>query len=108
MQDLGTNLGPYPILQLAAAIIVLIGVGMAVWRAFRDKEKAKAEDDLTGSRWFFDGPLKRHLEMEEEMLAHTKTLRDIAFRIEHEKIGEELRKQTTLLERMVGALERRR
>lgn len=38
------NLGPYPILQLAAAILVLMGVGIAVWRGLRDKDKSEEND----------------------------------------------------------------
>jgi hypothetical protein len=110
MQDLGaTSLGPYPILQLTAAILVLLGVGMAVWRGFRDKNQPKEDDgDPPHVRWFFDGPLKRHLEVQEEIAQFSKATRDVAFRTENEKIGEELRKQTSLLERIAGALERRR
>jgi hypothetical protein len=108
------NLGPYPILQFAAAILVLVGVGLAVYRGFRDKSKALDANDPS-SRWFFDGPIKVHLEQQAEIvqqqaeiMQHIKALREASDRLEREKAGEESRKHTDLLQRLVIVLERRR
>lgn len=38
------SLGPYPILQITAAFLVLVGLGFAVWRGIRDKVETKADD----------------------------------------------------------------
>lgn len=101
------SLGQFPILQLAFAVVVLVGLALAAYKGFRDKGTGQNVGDENEQRLFFDGPLKRHLEMESEMVEMTRAQLNVADRLEREKVGEELRKQTGLLERMVGALERR-
>lgn len=95
MQDLPLDrLGPFPILQLAAALLVIGGLALAVWRGVKDRKSSNPiiPDE---QRWFFDGPLthalnvmrdnrgylERVVELNEEQLGelrdHQNLLRDI-------------------------------
>ena len=69
MQDLGFDkLGPFPLLQLMGAALVLAGLAAAVYRGTRDRKISADQEPMFGSaRWYFDGPLNAALE----------TLRDI-------------------------------
>jgi hypothetical protein len=95
MQDLGINqLGPYPILQGAGAVVVLMGLALAVYSGTRDRKLSADQQEVPGRvRWYFDGPLNAALE----------TLRDI-YRVmssidnQVETFGEQFRTHTRLLE----------
>jgi hypothetical protein len=50
MLDLGIDkLGPWPLLQLAGAFMVLIGLALAVYRGTRDRKSAAPQDQLITS-----------------------------------------------------------
>lgn len=58
MQDLPIDrLGPYPILQFAAALLVMGGLAIAVWRGIQDRKKNGNDPFSSDQRYFFDGPL---------------------------------------------------
>ena len=94
MQDLGiSSLGPFPILQIAAAMAILAGLALAIYRGTRDRKLSTDQENLPiSARWYFDGPLNAALE----------TLRDI-YRVmasvdnEVKTLGEELRTHSRLL-----------
>jgi hypothetical protein len=64
MPDLGIDkLGPFPLLQLAAAMVILAGLAVAVYRGTRDRKLSADQYSMPGSaRWYFDGPLNAALE----------------------------------------------
>lgn len=95
MPDLGLDkLGPFPLLQLAAALAVLAGVVFAVYRGTRDRRLSADQEypPPSGFRWYFDGPLNAALESLHEQY---KVLCSIDNEVE--KFGEEFRIQTRLL-----------
>src|ERR1035437_7716009 len=95
MQDIGLDkLGPFPILQIVGAILVLVMLALAVYKGSRDRKLSADQEIRPGNaRWYFDGPLNAALE----------TLRDV-YRVqcsvdnEVEKFAEEFRTHTRLLE----------
>ena len=101
MQDLGIDkLGPFPLLQLVAAIVVLAGLAAAVYRGTRDRKLSADQESMPGGvRWYFDGPMNAALE----------TLRDI-YRVmcsidgQVETFGEMFRNHTRLLEEIKAEL----
>lgn len=63
MNDLPIDkLGPYPLLQLTAACIVLMGLALAVYRGTKDRN-APAAQVQNEQRYFFDGPLGETLKL---------------------------------------------
>lgn len=101
-----TNLGPFPILQLAFAVLVLVGLALAAWKGLRDKGTGQNVDVADEQRVFLDGPLKHHLEQQNDILENSRALVNVADRMEREKLGEEMRKHTDLLQRIIGLMER--
>lgn len=100
MQEFGVDrLGPFPLLQFAAALIVVIGLALAILRGTLDRKKSEQQFPLE-TRWFFDGPLNAALAI----------LRDIRIslqRIEEntKPIAEELRNQTRELAEISNTLD---
>src|ERR1039457_4645190 len=95
MPDLGIDkLGPFPILQIVGAIIILAGLALAVYRGTRDRRLSIDQMPLpSNTRWYFDGPLNAALETLHDQY---KVLCSIDNEVE--KHGEEFRNQTRLLE----------
>src|ERR1019366_272336 len=95
MPDLGFDkLGPFPILQIVGAIIILSGLALAVYRGTRDRRLSIDQlPQPSSTRWYFDGPLKASLDSLHDQY---KVLCSIDNEIE--RIGEEFRNQTRLLE----------
>src|ERR1019366_9508021 len=95
MPDLGIDkLGPFPILQIVGAIIILAGLALAVYRGTRDRRLSVDQMPTPSStRWYFDGPLKASLDSLHDQY---KVLCSIDNEVE--KHGEEFRNQTRLLE----------
>jgi hypothetical protein len=92
MSDLPVDrLGPYPILQLAAAILILSGLAFAVWRANRDRRGNQLE--IPGEqRYFFDGPLGVTLGMLRDIKNHQSRIVEL-----NEEAIEVVRHQTGVL-----------
>ena len=89
MQDVPVDrLGPYPILQLAAAIVVLGGLTLAIWRGTRDR-KAQGPQLPEEARWFFDGPLAMAINILRDIKSHLSRIVE-----QNEEIKDELRKVT--------------
>lgn len=66
MNDLPIDkLGPYPLLQLTAAIVVLIGIAVAVYRGTKDRSSKSSSAPFlpTEQRYYFDGPVGEHLKL---------------------------------------------
>jgi hypothetical protein len=104
MQDLSLDkLGPYPLLQLAGAIVVLIGLAITVYRAMRDRPSNSAPQIPPEQRWFFDGPLTVAVNLLRDCRNHLGRLVEI-----EEQIPKELRKQTELLRKIEEGLIPRR
>lgn len=98
MQDLPVDkLGPYPLLQLAAAIAVLGALAFALYRGTRDRRPDGAPQVPGEQRWFFDGPLSVAVNLLRDNRNHLGRLVDIG-----DQIPEELRKQTELLREIKG------
>lgn len=58
------KLGPYPLLQLTAAIVVLIGIAVAVYRGTRDRAPKSPPLSISNEqRYYFDGPVGEHLKL---------------------------------------------
>ena len=95
MPDLGIDkLGPFPILQIVGAIIILAGLALAVYRGTRDRRLSIDQLPVPSStRWYFDGPLKASLDTLHDQY---KVLCSIDNTVE--KFGEEFRNHTRLLE----------
>src|ERR1017187_1493267 len=95
MPDLGIDkLGPFPILQIVGAIIILAGLALAVYRGTRDRKLSMDQMPVpSNTRWYFDGPLKASLDTLHDQY---KVLCSIDNEIE--KYGEEFRNHTRLLE----------
>jgi len=86
MQDVPIDrLGPYPILQFAAAIVVLGGLALAIWRGTRDRKSANSQMP-EGTRWFFDGPLAMAINLMRDSKNHLSRIVE-----QNEHILEELR-----------------
>ena len=63
MNDLPVDkLGPYPLLQLAGAIVVLAALALAVYRGTRDRTPASPSIP-NEQRYFFDGPMGEALKL---------------------------------------------
>lgn len=80
------RLGPYPILQFAAAIVVLGGLAYAVVRSQKDKGRTVPPlDSIAFPQIFFQGPLVEGMkilgEVREEMRKQTGILLSIKRRI---------------------------
>lgn len=56
------KLGPYPLLQLAAGIAVLMGLAYAIYRGTRDRTPAPPSVP-NEQRYFFDGPMGEALKL---------------------------------------------
>src|SRR5690348_13790241 len=59
------KLGPYPVLQFAAAFLVIAGLAFAVYRGSRDRRSA--DPALNEQRYFFDGPMGEALKLLRDM-----------------------------------------
>ena len=101
MPDLGIDkLGPFPILQIVGAIIILAGLALAVYRGTRDRRLSIDQMPVpSNTRWYFDGPLNASLESLHDQY---KVLCSIDNEIE--KIREEFRNHTRLLEEIKNEL----
>lgn len=100
MNDLPLDkLGPFVVLQWAAAVIVLCGLALAVYRGTRDR-KAAERTLPPDARYFFDGPLAIALNL-------LRDIRGALFEIvKHvEPLGEEERNQTRLLSEIKAKLD---
>lgn len=97
------KLGPYPLLQLAAAIVVLMGLTFAIYRGTRDRGGSGAPIIPPEQRWFFDGPLSIAVNLLRDCRNH---LERIVERLDD--VPEELRKQTELIREIKAEIERRR
>jgi hypothetical protein len=95
------NLGPFPILQFAAALLVIGGLALAIWRGTRDRKSA-GETLPQEARWFFDGPLAMAINILRDIKNHQDRIVEI-----QSSIPEENRKQTQLLHDIKEAIERR-
>jgi hypothetical protein len=95
MPDLGIDkLGPFPILQIVGAIIILAGLALAVYRGTRDRRLSMDQMPIpSNTRWYFDGPLNAALETLHDQY---KVLCSIDNEVE--KFGEEFRIHRRLLE----------
>jgi hypothetical protein len=95
MPDLGFDrLGPFPLLQLVAAVVILVGLAAAVYRGTRDRRLSADQEPIAGrNRWYFDGPLNAALET---MHDQYKVLCSIDHSVE--TFGEQFRTHTRLLE----------
>jgi hypothetical protein len=82
------RLGPYPILQFAAAVMVVCALAFAIWRGTRDRRPASPPVPPE-QRVFLDGPIGA-------ILGLLRDIREASRRAElHvEPLGEELRNQT--------------
>src|ERR1017187_7115239 len=101
MPDLGIDkLGPFPILQIVGAIIILSGLALAVYRGTRDRRLSIDQlPQPSSTRWYFDGPLKASLDSLHDQY---KVLCSIDNTVE--KFGEEFRNHTRLLEEIRNEL----
>jgi hypothetical protein len=100
MQDLPVDrLGPYPILQLAAAILILGGLAFAIWRASRDR-RSIATVIPDEQRWFFDGPLATSINILRDIKNHQDRLVNL-----NEEVIEAVRHQTGVLHDIKNELE---
>jgi hypothetical protein len=101
MPDLGIDkLGPFPILQIVGAIIILSGLALAVYRGTRDRRLSIDQlPQPSSTRWYFDGPLKASLDSLHDQY---KVLCSIDNEIE--RIGEEFRNHTRLLDEIRNEL----
>ena len=101
MPDLGIDkLGPFPILQIVGAVIILAGLALAVYRGTRDRKLSIDQlPEPSAPRWYFDGPLKASLDTLHDQY---KVLCSIDNEIE--KYGEEFRNHTRLLEEIRNEL----
>ena len=100
MQDLGVDKpGPYPLLQLAGAIVILAGLALAIYRGTRD-QKWNTPEIPGEQRWFFDGPIATAVNVLRDIRNHLDRLVEISA-----PIPEELRKQTELLRNIKDAIE---
>jgi hypothetical protein len=86
------RLGPYPILQLAAAILVLGGLAFAVWRASRDRRTGAMMVIPDEQRMFFDGPLATTINLLRDIRNHQERLVNL-----NEEVIEVVRHQTGVL-----------
>jgi hypothetical protein len=93
------NLGPYPLLQLAAAVLVLGLLAVAVYRGTRDRGSG-APQVPAEQRWFFDGPLATAINLLRDIKNHLSRIVEIAT-----PLPEEMRKQTKLLEEIKEEIE---
>lgn len=85
------DLGQWPILQFAAAILTLAGIGYTILRG--SKDRGRREVLPSEQRWFFDGPLAEALRyMRENAKAQEQIL------LELRPIGEAIRNQNRILE----------
>lgn len=89
------KLGPYPLLQLAGAIVVLAALALAVYRGTRDRRGPDSPQIPNEQRWFFDGPLATAVTLLRDIRNHLGRLVDIT-----ETMPEEQRKQTELLKQI--------
>ena len=87
------KLGPYPVLQLAAAVIVLIALAIAVYRGSRDRHTASPPASFE-QRYFFDGPIGEALKLlrdirniHNEIKAHVEPLGELT-RNTNRELGE--------------------
>lgn len=56
------SLGPYPLLQFAAAVLVLAALAFAIYRGSRDRRSPDAAF-ANEQRYFFDGPMGEALKL---------------------------------------------
>lgn len=98
MQDLPVDklLAPFYVLQWVAALLVVGGLALAVYRGTRDRRlgEPKAEQ-----RYFFDGPLAEALKLLRDNRNHLGRIVEM-----HEKQSAEQRDQTELLRAQNGLL----
>ena len=101
MPDLGFDrLGPFPLLQLVAAVVILVGLAAAVYRGTRDRRLSVDQEPMPGrNRWYFDGPLNAALETLRDQY---KVLCSIDRHVE--TFGEIFRNHSRLLEEIKAEL----
>ena len=97
------KLGPYPLLQLAAAIVVFIGLSFAIYRGTRDRNGNGAPMIPPEQRWFFDGPLSVAVNLLRDCRNHLERIVEAL-----DDVPEELRKQTEIMRDIKSELERHR
>lgn len=83
------SLGPYPLLQLVGALLVLAGLALAIYRGTRDRQKAEVSPYPGEQRYFFDGPIGEGL----KLLRDSRNLLN-EIRAHVEPLGEQARNQT--------------
>jgi hypothetical protein len=109
MQDFQVDkLGPYPLLQLAGAILVLCGLALAIYRASRDRPAPSAVPQIPQEqRWFFDGPLSIAVNLLRDIRNHADRLVEIFSSVPEEsrKHSDLLRQQIELLKEISGKLD---
>lgn len=90
------KLGPYPLLQIAAAIVVLAGLALAVYRGSRDRSLPRpAPPSIPNEqRYFFDGPIGEALKLlrdirnvQNEIKEHVEPLGELG-RAGNKELGE--------------------
>lgn len=61
------KLGPYPILQFAAAVVILAGLAFAIYRGTRDRGLQSPPQhqppSIPEQRYYFDGPMGEALKL---------------------------------------------
>lgn len=88
------KLGAFPILQLAAAIMIVAFGGVMMWRALVAKSSAQSPTPAAPEqRWYFEGPI-------------AEAFKQMARTNQHlERIGEYLKKSNELAEKRGEQLE---
>lgn len=90
------KLGPYPLLQIAAAIVVLAGLALAVYRGSRDRSPPRPSPPSfpNEQRYFFDGPMGEALKLlrdirniQNEVKEHVEPLGELG-RAGNKELGE--------------------
>lgn len=81
MQDLPADrLGPFPILQLAFAILIVGGLAFAIWRANRDRKTGERGSQFSipnEQLWFFNGPIVEAMNILKDVKNHLSRLVDL-------------------------------
>jgi hypothetical protein len=101
MNDLPFDrLGPFPILQFAAAVVVLAMLAFAMWRGARNRSGRSSDGIVGEQRYYFDGPIGEALKL-------MRDTRNIMNEVkEHvEPLGEQLRLHTKELGEIKGHVE---
>lgn len=95
------KLGPYPLLQLFGALLVLAGLALAIYRGTRDRQKTEANPYITEQRYYFDGPIGEALKL---LRDGRNILNEIKEHVA--PLGEQARNQTRELSEIKTEIER--